>query len=81
MMVESIDMIERIWAQDPPYEFKGEYWSFAIQHAINQELGIGYHAEAAPQLAARRSAFRSPARIPRPPTLPACEAGGRSRAA
>ena len=42
MLVESIDMIQRIWAQDPPYEFKGEYWSFAIQRAINQELGIGY---------------------------------------
>jgi alkanesulfonate monooxygenase SsuD/methylene tetrahydromethanopterin reductase-like flavin-dependent oxidoreductase (luciferase family) len=42
MLVESIDMIERIWAQDPPYEFKGEYWAFSIQRAINRELGIGF---------------------------------------
>jgi alkanesulfonate monooxygenase SsuD/methylene tetrahydromethanopterin reductase-like flavin-dependent oxidoreductase (luciferase family) len=42
MLIESIDMIGRIWAQDPPYAFKGEYWNFSIQRAINQELGIGY---------------------------------------
>src|ERR1700704_2383043 len=27
MMIESLDMIGRIWAQEPPYELKGEFWS------------------------------------------------------
>jgi alkanesulfonate monooxygenase SsuD/methylene tetrahydromethanopterin reductase-like flavin-dependent oxidoreductase (luciferase family) len=42
MMLESIDFIERIWAQGPPYEFRGEYWSFAIRKAISDKLGIGF---------------------------------------
>ena len=42
MLIESMDFIERIWAQDPPYEFNGEYWKFGIKKAIVRELGIGY---------------------------------------
>jgi len=42
MMLESIDMIERIWAQGPPYELRGEYWSFSIRKAISDKLGIGF---------------------------------------
>jgi alkanesulfonate monooxygenase SsuD/methylene tetrahydromethanopterin reductase-like flavin-dependent oxidoreductase (luciferase family) len=42
MLLESMDMIERIWAQDPPYEFNGEFWKFGITKAINRELGIGF---------------------------------------
>jgi alkanesulfonate monooxygenase SsuD/methylene tetrahydromethanopterin reductase-like flavin-dependent oxidoreductase (luciferase family) len=41
MLIESMDVIERIWAQDPPYEFDGEFWRFAIRKAIVRELGIG----------------------------------------
>jgi len=41
MMLESIDMIQRIWAQGPPYELSGEFWRFAIRKAINEKLGIG----------------------------------------
>jgi alkanesulfonate monooxygenase SsuD/methylene tetrahydromethanopterin reductase-like flavin-dependent oxidoreductase (luciferase family) len=42
MLLESMDMIGRIWAQDPPYEFDGEFWKFGIKKAINRELGIGF---------------------------------------
>ena len=42
MLIESMDMIARIWAQDPPYEFDGEFWKFGIKKAINRELGIGF---------------------------------------
>jgi len=42
MMLESIDMIERIWAQGPPYELNGEFWRFAIKKAISEPLGIGF---------------------------------------
>jgi len=42
MLLESMDMIGRIWAQDPPYAFDGEFWKFGIAKAINRELGIGF---------------------------------------
>jgi alkanesulfonate monooxygenase SsuD/methylene tetrahydromethanopterin reductase-like flavin-dependent oxidoreductase (luciferase family) len=41
-VMESIGMIERIWAQDPPYELKGEFWNVRLKDAIIPELGIGY---------------------------------------
>jgi alkanesulfonate monooxygenase SsuD/methylene tetrahydromethanopterin reductase-like flavin-dependent oxidoreductase (luciferase family) len=40
--MESIGMIERIWAQDPPYQLKGEFWSVQLKDAIIPELGIGF---------------------------------------
>jgi alkanesulfonate monooxygenase SsuD/methylene tetrahydromethanopterin reductase-like flavin-dependent oxidoreductase (luciferase family) len=42
MMLESIDMIQRIWEQGPPYEINGEFWHFAIKKAISEPLGIGF---------------------------------------
>jgi alkanesulfonate monooxygenase SsuD/methylene tetrahydromethanopterin reductase-like flavin-dependent oxidoreductase (luciferase family) len=42
MLLESMDIIGRIWAQDPPYQFDGEFWKFGISKAINRELGIGF---------------------------------------
>ena len=41
MLIESIDMIERIWSQDPPYHFQGEFWDTHIERSINAKLGIG----------------------------------------
>ena len=41
-LMESIGMIERIWAQDPPYELNGEFWNVQIKDAIIPELGIGF---------------------------------------
>lgn len=40
--MESIAMIQRIWAQDPPYDIDGEFWSVKLKDAIIPELGIGY---------------------------------------
>src|SRR4029078_11383934 len=31
--MESIDMILRIWAQDPPYDIQGEFWNVQIKKA------------------------------------------------
>ena len=42
MLLESIDFIERIWSQGPPYEFNGEFWNFGIKKAISEKLGIGF---------------------------------------
>jgi alkanesulfonate monooxygenase SsuD/methylene tetrahydromethanopterin reductase-like flavin-dependent oxidoreductase (luciferase family) len=40
--MESIDMILRIWAQDPPYDIQGEFWNVQIKQAILPELGVGF---------------------------------------
>jgi len=42
MVIEAMDIIERIWAQDPPYDIQGEFWSIAIKDGINAKLGVGY---------------------------------------
>jgi alkanesulfonate monooxygenase SsuD/methylene tetrahydromethanopterin reductase-like flavin-dependent oxidoreductase (luciferase family) len=42
MLVESIDIIQGIWARDPPYAFDGAFWRFQIKRAISPELGIGF---------------------------------------
>jgi len=39
--MESLDMILRIWSQDPPYDIKGETWNVQIKTAILPELGVG----------------------------------------
>jgi alkanesulfonate monooxygenase SsuD/methylene tetrahydromethanopterin reductase-like flavin-dependent oxidoreductase (luciferase family) len=40
--LESIDIILKIWAQDPPYDIKGEFWTVRIAKAIVPELGFGF---------------------------------------
>lgn len=42
MMLESMDIIARIWASDPPYAIDGEFWRFGIGKAIDRTLGIGF---------------------------------------
>ena len=42
MAMESIRIIQSIWAQDPPYDISGEFWNVRIKDAIIPELGIGY---------------------------------------
>ncbi len=42
MLVESIDMIEKIWSQDPPYDLKGEFWTARIAETVDPALGIGF---------------------------------------
>jgi alkanesulfonate monooxygenase SsuD/methylene tetrahydromethanopterin reductase-like flavin-dependent oxidoreductase (luciferase family) len=42
MLAEAIEMIERIWASDPPYELEGKYWSFRIKDTINPALHFGW---------------------------------------
>lgn len=41
MMLESLAMMQAIWRQGPPYEFKGEFWSFAIARNVRPELQMG----------------------------------------
>ena len=42
MMLESIDMMIKIWSQDPPYTFKGKYWDFKLEESVIPEFGIGW---------------------------------------
>ncbi len=39
--LESIDLILKIWAQDPPYDLQGEFWRIQIKKVIVPELGFG----------------------------------------
>jgi alkanesulfonate monooxygenase SsuD/methylene tetrahydromethanopterin reductase-like flavin-dependent oxidoreductase (luciferase family) len=41
MMVESVEMIHRIWASDPPYHIPGKYWDITIDAQCQLQLGIG----------------------------------------
>ena len=79
MLIESMDIITRIWAQDPPYEFDGEFWKFGIKKAINRELGIGFMPKPL-RPAARRWWSRCRARTRRRYASPRSAAGARSRA-
>ena len=42
MVIEAVDMIEKIWSQDPPYDLKGEFWNISIKDGIDAKLGVGY---------------------------------------
>jgi len=42
MLAESIEMIERIWASDPPYELDGKYWTTRIKDTLNPALHFGW---------------------------------------
>jgi alkanesulfonate monooxygenase SsuD/methylene tetrahydromethanopterin reductase-like flavin-dependent oxidoreductase (luciferase family) len=41
MLIESIDMVEKIWSQDPPYDIQGEFWTTHIADSVNTKLGLG----------------------------------------
>lgn len=41
-MAESIDIILKIWSQQPPYDIRGKHWHVKITDAIVPELGVGY---------------------------------------
>jgi alkanesulfonate monooxygenase SsuD/methylene tetrahydromethanopterin reductase-like flavin-dependent oxidoreductase (luciferase family) len=42
MVQESIDIVLRLWAQDPPYEIDGRFWKFALKENIWPEFKVGY---------------------------------------
>jgi alkanesulfonate monooxygenase SsuD/methylene tetrahydromethanopterin reductase-like flavin-dependent oxidoreductase (luciferase family) len=40
--LEAVQLIQRIWAQDPPYDLPGEFRSVRLKEAIIPELGVGF---------------------------------------
>ncbi len=64
MLAELIEMIERIWASDPPYDFSGTYWTTRIKDTVNPAMHFGW--------------LPKPYQKPRPPiAIPVLDAGFR----
>jgi len=42
MVLESIDMVLKLWAQDPPYEIKGRFWTISLKDKIWPEFKVGW---------------------------------------
>ena len=53
MVEESLDMILKLWASDPPYEIEGKFWNISLKKTVDAETGIGY--------------FHKPYQLPHPP--------------
>ncbi|MBI2155344.1 MAG: LLM class flavin-dependent oxidoreductase [Candidatus Rokubacteria bacterium] len=42
MMLESIDIVLALWAQDPPYEIDGRFWKISVTNSVYPEFKVGY---------------------------------------
>jgi alkanesulfonate monooxygenase SsuD/methylene tetrahydromethanopterin reductase-like flavin-dependent oxidoreductase (luciferase family) len=42
MVEESLDMILKLWAGEPPYEMEGKFWKISLKKTVDEETGIGY---------------------------------------
>ena len=42
MMLESIDTVLKLWAQDPPYRIDGRFWKVALQQHVYPQFKVGY---------------------------------------
>ncbi len=42
MMLESIDIVLKLWAQDPPYRIDGRFWKFSLENNVWPEFKVGY---------------------------------------
>jgi alkanesulfonate monooxygenase SsuD/methylene tetrahydromethanopterin reductase-like flavin-dependent oxidoreductase (luciferase family) len=40
-MLESIDMILKLWSQDPPYELHGKFWEIVVKDSMLPAFGVG----------------------------------------
>jgi alkanesulfonate monooxygenase SsuD/methylene tetrahydromethanopterin reductase-like flavin-dependent oxidoreductase (luciferase family) len=41
MMIESVEMIHKIWTSDPPYRIHGKYWDIVVDKQMQPRLGVG----------------------------------------
>jgi alkanesulfonate monooxygenase SsuD/methylene tetrahydromethanopterin reductase-like flavin-dependent oxidoreductase (luciferase family) len=41
-MMESIDIILKVWTQDPPYDIQGKHWTVSLKNTVMPALGVGY---------------------------------------
>jgi len=42
MVIESIETVLKLWAQDPPYEIDGKFWKISLKNGIWPEFKVGY---------------------------------------
>jgi alkanesulfonate monooxygenase SsuD/methylene tetrahydromethanopterin reductase-like flavin-dependent oxidoreductase (luciferase family) len=42
MVLESIDIILELWAQDPPYKIEGRFWKISLKDGIWPDFKVGY---------------------------------------
>ena len=42
MMIEAIDIMIDLWTTDPPYEFNGEHWQFALRDWVHDDISLGH---------------------------------------
>src|SRR6476661_2460763 len=42
MVIESIETVLKLWAQDPPYEIDGKFWKISLKNGIWPECKVGY---------------------------------------
>ena len=42
MMLESLDIVLKLWAQDPPYRIDGRFWKITLEKWIWPEFKVGY---------------------------------------
>jgi alkanesulfonate monooxygenase SsuD/methylene tetrahydromethanopterin reductase-like flavin-dependent oxidoreductase (luciferase family) len=40
MLEESVDMMIRLWTEDPPYDIRGKYWQAVVKDNVLPHLGI-----------------------------------------
>jgi alkanesulfonate monooxygenase SsuD/methylene tetrahydromethanopterin reductase-like flavin-dependent oxidoreductase (luciferase family) len=41
MVLESMEMIGRIWTEEPPYDMQGEFWRVHLERSVTPEIGFG----------------------------------------
>ena len=41
MVAESIDMILKLWSEQPPQEIKGNFWNYRLKDTVIPEMGTG----------------------------------------
>jgi alkanesulfonate monooxygenase SsuD/methylene tetrahydromethanopterin reductase-like flavin-dependent oxidoreductase (luciferase family) len=42
MMLESIEMVLKLWAQDPPYDLQGRFWKISLKDKIWPDFKVGW---------------------------------------
>ncbi len=41
MVIDSVEIIHKIWASDPPYDIQGKYWNVVVKNECVPSLGFG----------------------------------------
>lgn len=42
MLLEAIDMVLRLWSQDPPYDLRGRFWHIALKDGVWPGFKVGW---------------------------------------